>query len=120
MLPLNRLINQERKDYEDLAPATSYVKELHYLLLLQLDPRSLNITNPGTKLTLMFNRVPKVGSQSTMALLRSLSYKNGFNFHKDKTQRKETIKMTTREQVRRILINQFINNVYKLFFLIVK
>ncbi|KAK8376691.1 hypothetical protein O3P69_009952 [Scylla paramamosain] len=65
-----------------------------------LDPRSLNNTIHHNKMTLMFNRVPKVGSQSTMELLRTLSYKNGFTFHKDRPQKVENIKLTEREQRR--------------------
>lgn len=66
----------------------------------QLDPMSLNNTVHHNKMTLMFNRVPKVGSQSTMELLRTLSYKNGFTFHKDRPQKVENIKLTPREQKR--------------------
>ncbi|XP_076050967.1 heparan sulfate 2-O-sulfotransferase pipe [Oratosquilla oratoria] len=65
-----------------------------------LDPMSLNNTRHHHRLTLMFNRVPKVGSQSTMELLRSLSYRNGFTFHKDRPQKVENIKLTQREQKR--------------------
>ncbi|KAF2355549.1 Sulfotransferase [Trinorchestia longiramus] len=64
------------------------------------DPMNLNNTRHHTKLTLMFNRVPKVGSQSTMELLRALSYKNGFTFHRDRPQKVENIKLTTREEKR--------------------
>ncbi|MPC17018.1 Heparan sulfate 2-O-sulfotransferase pipe [Portunus trituberculatus] len=67
---------------------------------LQLEPLSLNNTVHHKKMTLVFNRVPKVGSQSTMELLRTLSYKNGFTFHKDRPQKVENIKLTEREQKR--------------------
>ncbi|XP_045120608.1 heparan sulfate 2-O-sulfotransferase pipe-like isoform X2 [Portunus trituberculatus] len=65
-----------------------------------LEPLSLNNTVHHKKMTLVFNRVPKVGSQSTMELLRTLSYKNGFTFHKDRPQKVENIKLTEREQKR--------------------
>lgn len=65
-----------------------------------LNPSNYNNTKNHKKLTLMFNRVPKVGSQSTMELLRSLSYRNGFTFHRDRPQKSENIKMTVREQKR--------------------
>lgn len=65
-----------------------------------IDPMSLNNTVHHKKLTLVFNRVPKVGSQSTMELLRALSYKNGFTFHKDRPQKVENIKLSEREQKR--------------------
>ncbi|KAK7070230.1 hypothetical protein SK128_015612, partial [Halocaridina rubra] len=63
-----------------------------------IDPMTLNNTVHHSKLTLFFNRVPKVGSQSTMELLRALSYKNGFTFHKDRPQKVENIKLSAREQ----------------------
>lgn len=66
----------------------------------KLDPSTLNNTRHHEKLTLMFNRVPKVGSQSTMELLRSLSYRNGFTFHRDRPQKVENIKLTHREEKR--------------------
>lgn len=62
---------------------------------------TLNNSVNHHKLTLVFNRVPKVGSQSTMELLRALSYKNGFTFHKDRPQKVENIKLSEREQVRK-------------------
>jgi len=67
--------------------------------MIQLDPYTLNNTRNHKKLTLFFNRVPKVGSQSTMELMRSLSYKNGFTFHRDRPQKHESIKLTSREEV---------------------
>ncbi|KAK4301262.1 hypothetical protein Pmani_026595 [Petrolisthes manimaculis] len=65
-----------------------------------IDPLTLNNTKNHRKLTMVFNRVPKVGSQSTMELLRTLSYRNGFTFHKDRPQKVENIKLTEREQKR--------------------
>ncbi|XP_042891350.1 heparan sulfate 2-O-sulfotransferase pipe-like [Penaeus japonicus] len=65
-----------------------------------IDPMTLNNSVNHAKMTLVFNRVPKVGSQSTMELLRALSYKNGFTFHKDRPQKVENIKLTEREQKR--------------------
>ncbi|XP_071549570.1 uronyl 2-sulfotransferase homolog pip [Panulirus ornatus] len=65
-----------------------------------IDPMTLNNSVNHQKMTLVFNRVPKVGSQSTMELLRVLSYKNGFTFHKDRPQKVENIKLTEREQRR--------------------
>ncbi|XP_069988777.1 heparan sulfate 2-O-sulfotransferase pipe-like [Penaeus vannamei] len=65
-----------------------------------IDPMTLNNSVNHHKLTLVFNRVPKVGSQSTMELLRALSYKNGFTFHKDRPQKVENIKLSEREQKR--------------------
>ena len=82
----------------------------------------LNNTRKAKKDILFFNRVPKVrgvccrmmdiikwitlmtsfvqvGSQTTMELLKSLSIKNKFHYHKDRTQKVETIKLTMSEEV---------------------
>ena len=65
----------------------------------QLDVNELNNTRKAKKEVLFFNRVPKVGSQTTMELLKSLSIKNNFHYHKDRTQKVETIKLTYNEEV---------------------
>jgi len=59
----------------------------------ELDPMELNNTRKAKKEILFFNRVPKVGSQTTMELLKQLSVKNNFHYHKDKTQKVEQIKL---------------------------
>lgn len=64
----------------------------------KLDPMELNNTRKAKKDILFFNRVPKVGSQTTMELLKSLSIKNKFHYHKDRTQKVETIKLTMSEE----------------------
>ena len=64
----------------------------------------LNNTRKAKKEILFFNRVPKVGSQTTMELLKSLSIKNNFHYHKDRTQKVETIKLTYNEEVRTSLL----------------
>eukprot|EP00096_Caligus_rogercresseyi_P013506 TRINITY_DN613_c0_g1_i5.p1 TRINITY_DN613_c0_g1~~TRINITY_DN613_c0_g1_i5.p1 ORF type:complete len:362 (+),score=70.11 TRINITY_DN613_c0_g1_i5:37-1122(+) len=71
------------------APEEGYVK---------LDPNELNNTQKATKEILFFNRVPKVGSQTTMELLKSLSIKNNFHYHKDRTQKVEMIKLSNNEE----------------------
>jgi len=63
-----------------------------------LNPMDLNNTAKAKKEILFFNRVPKVGSQTTMELLKSLSHKNQFTYHKDRTQKVETIKLTYNEE----------------------
>ena len=65
----------------------------------QLDAEALNNTRKAKTELLFFNRVPKVGSQTTMELLKSLSIKNDFHYHKDRTQKVETIKLTHSEEV---------------------
>ena len=46
----------------------------------------------------------QVGSQTTMELLKSLSIKNKFHYHKDRTQKVETIKLTMSEEVSELLV----------------
>jgi len=64
----------------------------------KLDPNELNNTKNAVKDVLFFNRVPKVGSQTTMELLKALSLKNNFHYHKDRTQKVETIKLSLNEE----------------------
>ena len=69
--------------------------------MFQLSATELNNTRLAKKEVLFFNRVPKVGSQTTMELLKALSIKNNFKYHKDRTQKVETIKLTYNEEVTR-------------------
>lgn len=64
-----------------------------------LDIDALNNTKRAGKDVLFFNRVPKVGSQTFMELLRRLSMLNGFSFNRDHVQRVETIRLAGMEQV---------------------
>jgi len=74
----------------------------------RLDPRDLNNTRKAVKEVLFFNRVPKVGSQTTMELMKSLSMRNNFHYHKDRTQKVETIKLSYSEEKRlTTLVNSF-------------
>ena len=59
----------------------------------------LNNTRKVKREILFFNRVPKVGSQTTMELLKQLSVKNHFHYHKDKTQKVEQIKLPYSKEV---------------------
>lgn len=65
-----------------------------------LDPRSLNNTRNARHEIMFFNRVPKVGSQTFMELLRRLSIRNEFGFHRDHVQRVETIRLAPLDQAR--------------------
>jgi len=68
----------------------------------------LNNTKYAGKETVFFNRVPKVGSQSTMQLMKKLSYRNKFNFHKDHPQKVELINLKPPQEKRLCsLINIF-------------
>ena len=72
---------------------------LSAICFFQLDPMELNNTRKAKKEILFFNRVPKVGSQTTMELLKQLSVKNNFHYHKDKTQKVEQIKLPYSKEV---------------------
>ena len=67
------------------------LKDTGELNNLNLD--ALNNTRRAEKQILVFNRVPKVGSQTFMELLQRLSVRNNFVFHKDTAQRLETIRL---------------------------
>uniref|UniRef100_A0A1B6E882 Heparan sulfate 2-O-sulfotransferase pipe n=1 Tax=Clastoptera arizonana TaxID=38151 RepID=A0A1B6E882_9HEMI len=64
-----------------------------------LNARLLNNTAKAKKEIIFFNRVPKVGSQTFMELLRHLAARNGFGFHRDHIQRVETIRLAPPEQL---------------------
>jgi hypothetical protein len=85
--------------------ALATAREEEEQLYGKLDPMELNNTKNAKKDILFFNRVPKVGSQTTMELLKSLSIKNKFHYHKDRTQKVETIKLTMSEEVRSKVLN---------------
>ncbi|KAJ8942012.1 hypothetical protein NQ314_010242, partial [Rhamnusium bicolor] len=63
-----------------------------------LEPLQLNNTRRAKQDIIFFNRVPKVGSQTLMELLRRLSVRNGFGFHQDRVQRVETIRLSPEDQ----------------------
>ncbi|CAK1545016.1 unnamed protein product [Leptosia nina] len=62
------------------------------------DPWELNNTAKADVELLFFNRVPKVGSQTFMELLRRLAIRNQFGFHRDAVQRVETIRLAPADQ----------------------
>lgn len=63
-----------------------------------LSSYDLNNTRKAGTQIIFFNRVPKVGSQTFMELLRRLSAKNNFHFHRDAVQRVETIRLAPDQQ----------------------
>lgn len=63
-----------------------------------LNSWDLNNTRKAHQQLLFFNRVPKVGSQTFMELLRRLSIRNEFTFHRDAVQRVETIRLAPPQQ----------------------
>lgn len=65
----------------------------------RLDARALNNTRNAVTDVVFFNRVPKVGSQTFMELLRRLSMRNEFDFHRDHIQRVETIRLAPADQI---------------------
>jgi hypothetical protein len=76
---------------------------IKFLLLIyfQLNVRELNNTARANKEIIFFNRVPKVGSQTIMELIRRLSHKNGFYFHRDRVQRVESIRLAPADEVKK-------------------
>ncbi|XP_004931534.1 heparan sulfate 2-O-sulfotransferase pipe [Bombyx mori] len=62
------------------------------------EPWELNNTARAGREMLFFNRVPKVGSQTFMELLRRLAIRNQFGFHRDAVQRVETIRLAPADQ----------------------
>merc|ERR1719219_3736 len=94
-------LDQERTRHEEevepgqeevSSPALGEMERMEYFG--ELDPMELNNTRKAKREILFFNRVPKVGSQTTMELLKQLSVKNNYHYHKDKTQKVERIKLT--------------------------
>ncbi|XP_019866240.1 heparan sulfate 2-O-sulfotransferase pipe [Aethina tumida] len=63
-----------------------------------LEPYQLNNTRKAQQEIVFFNRVPKVGSQTLMELIRRLSIRNDFGFHQDRVQRVETIRLAPEDQ----------------------
>ena len=57
----------------------------------------------------MFNRVPRSGSQTMMALLRELSPRNEFYYYTDRNRENETIDLTNNEQVESLCYIFFID-----------
>uniref|UniRef100_A0A1I8P2M4 Heparan sulfate 2-O-sulfotransferase pipe n=1 Tax=Stomoxys calcitrans TaxID=35570 RepID=A0A1I8P2M4_STOCA len=63
-----------------------------------LNVHDLNNTRKAQLDLVFFNRVPKVGSQTFMELLRRLSERNNFQFHRDAVQKVETIRLADEQQ----------------------
>ncbi|XP_063931052.1 heparan sulfate 2-O-sulfotransferase pipe [Zophobas morio] len=96
---------------EDIASSNEFgstlVKELQDITVTSLtdanaisnlDPVFTNNTRKAKQDIIFFNRVPKVGSQTLMELVRRLSIKNNFGFHQDHVQRVETIRLSPEDQ----------------------
>lgn len=64
-----------------------------------LSLKALNNTKNAGIEVVFFNRVPKVGSQTFMELLRRLAIRNEFAFHRDHIQRVETIRLAPGDQM---------------------
>lgn len=67
--------------------------------IINLQPFQLNNTRKAQQEIVFFNRVPKVGSQTLMELIRRLSIKNDFGFHQDTVQKVETIRLSPQDQM---------------------
>lgn len=68
--------------------------------MANLNPAQLNNTRKADHQVMFFNRVPKVGSQTVMELLRRLAIRNGFGFYRDQVQRVEMIRLLPIDQAR--------------------
>uniref|UniRef100_A0A1Y1M8Q4 Heparan sulfate 2-O-sulfotransferase pipe n=1 Tax=Photinus pyralis TaxID=7054 RepID=A0A1Y1M8Q4_PHOPY len=89
----------------DSGPASYDMKAMMKMLqgtggVTSLNPYELNNTRNAQQDVIFFNRVPKVGSQTFMELLRRLSIRNEFGFHQDRVQRVETIRLPPEDQLR--------------------
>lgn len=71
-----------------------------FFQMTSLLPYQLNNTLKAQQEMIFFNRVPKVGSQTFMELLRRLSIRNQYAFHQDRVQRVETIRLAPEDQAR--------------------
>ncbi|XP_032520680.1 heparan sulfate 2-O-sulfotransferase pipe isoform X1 [Danaus plexippus] len=83
-----RTLEETNRSEEDLDAPDEVIPE----------PWELNNTARADIELLFFNRVPKVGSQTFMELLRRLAIKNQFGFHRDSVQRVETIRLAPANQ----------------------
>jgi len=86
------------RSIEDITKPKSHLSRELSNEKVKLNPMDFNNTVKAKKEVLFFNRVPKVGSQTTMELLKSLAKRNNFAYHKDRTQKVETIKLTYNEE----------------------
>ncbi|CAB3260005.1 unnamed protein product [Arctia plantaginis] len=88
-----RTLEAEPEDSQQIEEEQDYLDEL-----LIPDPWELNNTARAGTDVLFFNRVPKVGSQTFMELLRRLAIRNQFRFNRDAVQRVETIRLAPVDQ----------------------
>ncbi|XP_076170206.1 heparan sulfate 2-O-sulfotransferase pipe isoform X2 [Ptiloglossa arizonensis] len=104
ILPENQL-SFEAVQTDSSPSGTVHYPNGHRILTLKynkpemLDIDALNNTKRAGREVLFFNRVPKVGSQTFMELLRRLSMRNDFSFNRDRVQRVETIRIAPIEQL---------------------
>ncbi|XP_030081823.1 heparan sulfate 2-O-sulfotransferase pipe isoform X1 [Drosophila hydei] len=83
-------------DINTLHGTYQYLKSTGQMATLNV--RDLNNTRKAQMELVFFNRVPKVGSQTFMELLRRLSERNNFQFHRDAVQKVETIRLAEDQQ----------------------
>ncbi|KAK5642541.1 hypothetical protein RI129_008708 [Pyrocoelia pectoralis] len=99
------LVSANQISSGDSGPAPSGLRAMMKILqstgeMTSLNPYELNNTRNAQQEVIFFNRVPKVGSQTFMELLRRLSIRNEFGFHQDRVQRVETIRLAPEDQLR--------------------
>ncbi|XP_047475947.1 heparan sulfate 2-O-sulfotransferase pipe-like [Penaeus chinensis] len=73
--------------------------ELQYSLqkFQNIHPESVNNSAKHRKMILVYNRVPKTGSESIMLLLRDLAARNNFAFYKDRARMVEHVTLNESE-----------------------
>jgi len=106
MKDLSIQLDNERNKYENDDTEEDLINR-DTLMSESFDITELNNTRKAKKEILFFNRVPKVGSQTAMELLKSLSVKNKFHYHKDGVKKVEKIKMTPHEEMK---MSQYISS----------
>ncbi|XP_053957226.1 heparan sulfate 2-O-sulfotransferase pipe-like isoform X2 [Anastrepha ludens] len=89
---INSRESSRRDNINTLHGTYQYLKSTGQLPYLT--PESVNTTKKAEIDIVLFNRVPKVGSQTLMGLLKFLAKRNGFEARRDKPSLMETIMLT--------------------------
>ncbi|XP_011183240.2 heparan sulfate 2-O-sulfotransferase pipe isoform X5 [Zeugodacus cucurbitae] len=89
---LNTRESSRRDNINTLHGTYQYLKSTGQLP--HLTPESVNQTSKAQVEIVLFNRVPKVGSQTLMALLNLLAERHGYEARRDKPSPMETVMLT--------------------------
>ncbi|XP_061498527.1 heparan sulfate 2-O-sulfotransferase pipe [Anopheles gambiae] len=94
--PEEHLQHHDRELIGNLHHTYNYLKSTGQMQTLKAT--ELNNTRRAEVPIIFFNRVPKVGSQTFMELLRRLAVRNDYTFHRDVVQRLEVIRLAPERQ----------------------